>query len=267
MDCVAYFERTGEHTFKATEHVSGAWDTSTQHIAPALGLMAYAVEADRDARRSDRLVIGRLSYDILGLLPVDEVELRVEVIRPGRTVELVEAALSHGGRDGVRLRAWLMQPGDTAGLAGSALPPIPPPDALEPWDPTTVWPGGFIASAEVRRHQVEPGRASFWVRTQQPLVEDEPVSRLAALAGLLDISNGMTVRASPTAVAFPNLDLTAHLFRQPSGPADDPANDLWLGFDTTVSFGPGGLGLTSSVLHDADGPFGTSTQILTVRPG
>ena len=39
-----------------------------------------------------------------------------------------------------------------------------------------------------------------------------------------------------------------------------------LGFDTTVSFGPDGLGLTRSVLHDAWGPFGTMSQILTVRP-
>ena len=40
----------------------------------------------------------------------------------------------------------------------------------------------------------------------------------------------------------------------------------WLGFDTTVSFGPTGLGLTSSLLHDVAGPFGTMAQSLTVRP-
>jgi hypothetical protein len=33
-----------------------------------------------------------------------------------------------------------------------------------------------------------------------------------------------------------------------------------------VSFGPTGQGLTSSVLHDAEGPFGTMAQVLTVRP-
>jgi len=255
---VAYFERTGEQTFKATDHVSGAWDIATQHIAPALGLMVHAVETDRDERRSDGLVIGRLSYDILGLLPVDEVELRVEVVRPGRTIELVEAVLAHAGRDGVRLRAWLMQPGDTAALAGSAFPAITPPEEMAVWDPTTVWQGGFIASAEVRREQVEAGRASFWVRSGLPLVGSEEVSRLATFAGLFDIANGMTVRVSPQEVAFPNVDLTAHLFRQPAGE--------WLGFDTTVSFGPDGHGLTSSVLHDEHGPFGTLAQTLTVRP-
>jgi hypothetical protein len=133
-----------------------------------------------------------------------------------------------------------------------------PPADLSPWDPTTVWPGGFIASAEVRRDQDEPGRARFWVRTATRLVDDEPVSDLARFAGLLDIANGMTVRAAPDAVAFPNVDLTAHFFDQPRGE--------WVGFDTSVSFGAAGLGLTSSVVHDADGPVGTLAQALTVRP-
>jgi hypothetical protein len=129
---------------------------------------------------------------------------------------------------------------------------------MEPWDPTSVWRGGFIASAEVRRRQVEPGRAAYWVRSALPLLRDEEVSRVASVAGLLDIANGMTVRADPTQVAFPNIDLTAHLFDQPTGE--------WIGFDTTVSFGAGGVGLTSSVVHDERGPVGTSAQVLTVRP-
>jgi hypothetical protein len=68
----------------------------------------------------------------------------------------------------------------------------------------------------------------------------------------------MTVRVDPKDVAFPNIDLTAHLFAVPEGD--------WLGFDTTVSFGPSGVGLTSSTLHDHRGPIGTLTQILTLRP-
>lgn len=254
----AYFERLDDGVLRATEHVSGAWDTATQHIAPALGLLAHAVERDRDARRDDGLVVARLSYDILGTIPVDVVDVSVRVLRPGRTIELVEATLSHGGRPGVVLRAWLLDQRDTGAIAGGRQPGVPGPDEVAPFDPTTVWPGGFVASAEVRRAQEEPGRAVVWVRTPVPLVADEPVSDLARLAGLLDIANGMTVRVPPQEVAFPNVDLTAHLFRQPRGE--------WLGLDTTVTFGAHGVGVTSSVLHDLDGPFGTSAQVLTVRP-
>jgi hypothetical protein len=70
------------------------------------------------------------------------------------------------------------------------------------WNPATVWPGGFVASADVCREQVEPGRATLRVHTPLPLIRDRPVSRLACVAGLLDIANGMTVRANPTEVAF-----------------------------------------------------------------
>jgi acyl-coenzyme A thioesterase PaaI-like protein len=255
---MAYFERLGAHAFRATEHTGGAWDRQTQHIAPALGLLAHAVEHDRDVRRSDGLVLTRLSYDILGTVPIAEVDIAVEVLRTGRTIELVEAVLAHAGRPAVRLRAWLMEQRDTSAIAGTGHTGLPSPDEVEPWDPTTVWRGGFIATAEVRRRQLEPGRALIWVRTDQPLLDGENVSRGAAVAGLLDIANGMTVRAAPEEVAFPNVDLTAHLVRPPA--------DGWLGLDTTVTFGADGIGLTASVVHDERGPIGTSSQCLTVRP-
>jgi acyl-CoA thioesterase len=255
---VAYFERRGAHRFRATEHTGGAWDLDSQHIAPALGLLAHVVEQDRDARRGDGLVVTRLSYDILGTVPVAEFETDVQVLRAGRTIELVETVLSHAGRAAVRLRAWLMEPRDTGDVAGTTHGRIPGPEELEQWDPTTVWPGGFIASVEVRRRHREPGRATYWVRTAQRLVDDERVSRFAAAVGLLDIANGMSVRAAPEEILFPNVDLTAHFFEQP--------DREWLGFDTRVSFGSGGVGLTSTVLHDERGPIGTSSQCLTVRP-
>lgn len=255
---MAYWRRTDEHTFMPTEHVGGAWDLRTQHIAPALGVLAHEVERDRDRRGAGDLVVSRLSYDILGTVPVEPIDVAVRVLRPGRTIELVEATASHGGRTIVLLRAWLVAANDTAALAGSDLPDVPGPDEVPAWDMTSLWPGGFIGSVEVRRKDFGPGRGVAWVRTPEPLVEGEQVSRFAAAAGLLDIANGLAVRADPQQVAFPNLDLTAHFLRSPG--------EGWLGFDTTVSFGPGGLGVTSTVLHDERGPVGTIAQTLTVRP-
>ena len=57
---------------------------------------------------------------------------------------------------------------------------------------------------------------------------------------------------------FPNVDLSLHIYREPVGE--------WLGLDSTVTFAGDGVGLTSSVLHDEQGPFGRSEQILTLRP-
>jgi Thioesterase-like superfamily len=253
-----YFERLADSRFRATEHTRGAWSAGEQHIAPSLGLLAHAVELDRDSRRDDRLRLTRLSYDILGTVPVAVVDVGVRVIRPGRSIELVEATLSHGGRDVLVLRAWLMQHFPTAHLAGSALPAIPAADDMPVWDMSGLWAGGFIASAEVRRIESGRGRSTSWVRTGIGLVAGESVSPAARAIGLLDIANGLAVRAEPTEVVFPNIDLTAHLFAEPRG--------QWLGFDTTVSFSTDGIGLTHSIIHDETGPIGASSQMLTVRP-
>ena len=254
----SYFQRLGPHEFLPSEHVGGAWTVEEQHIAPALGLLAHEVELDRDARRSDVLQLARLSFDILGTLPLDAVSVEVEVLRPGRSIDLVEARLIHDGRDALVLRAWLMKSYDTSRIAGTSFPAIEGPDDVEAWDPTVIWPGGFVKSVEVRRREVEPGRATVWVKSDVALIEDEHVSILARNVGLLDLANGMTPRVSSAEVAFPNLDLTVHFFNQARG--------RWLGFDTTVSLGASGIGLTESVIHDVDGPIGTMSQCLTVRP-
>ena len=95
---MAYFERIDSLTVRPTAHTGGAWTQSEQHIAPALGLLAHLVEVDRDARRDDGLPLVRLACDILGPVPVQPCTHEVRVVRPGRTIELVEATLSHGGR-------------------------------------------------------------------------------------------------------------------------------------------------------------------------
>lgn len=86
----------------------------------------------------------------------------------------------------------------------------------------------------------------------------EPVGPLASYLALVDTANGIAARQPPGTWMFPNVDLTVHLHRRPEG--------RWTGLDTTVTFGPTGQGLTSTVLHDVHGPVGQAQQILTVRP-
>lgn len=253
----AYFERLDESHFRATEAVGGAWNPQEQHIAPALGLLTHTVEGAFAHRLEAGLQLGRLSFDILGVLPIDIVELDTRVLRPGRTVELVEATLSHGGRPAATLRAWLMARHETSDLAGDAFDPMPALDELEEWRGFDAWPGEFVRTVDVRGRRLGQGRAQAWLRPRVPLLEGEPVSATGRLLSILDISNGITPRFDPQAVLFPNIDLTAHLFAEPHGE--------WLGFDTTVAYGTGGLGVTHTVLHDRNGAIGTSTQGLTVR--
>lgn len=254
----AYFVRESQTRFRPTRHVGGAWDPKEQHIAPSIGLLAHAVETDFAARRRDGLRLTRLSCDILGVMPVEPVEVNVKVLRPGRTIELVEARLSHEGRDAVVARAWLTARYDTAALEGSALPPMKARSEMEPWGLHLSWPGEFVKTPQIWREQLDVGRVQFWVRSDLQLVRGEQASSTANMLRLIDVANGVAARVPPGDVAYPNLDLTAYLFRQPQG-------DL-TGLDTTASFGPDGAGLTQSVLHDELGPFGAFSQTLTVRP-
>jgi hypothetical protein len=145
-------------------------------------------------------------------------------------------------------------------VAGGQPDPMPPPDGLAAWDATSVWPGGFIHSLEIRPVEpARPGRVRAWVTSEVDLVEGEESTPLASFATFIDTANGICVRQSPTAWMFPNVDLSVHLYRQPEG--------RWVGLDTTVIFGPDGRGLTTSDLHDTHGPVGRAEQILTVRPG
>lgn len=251
----AYFRRTGTSTYLATEHTSGGWSTSEQHISPLCGLLVHVLESTQPS--ADK-VLARLSVDILGVVPIAEVEVTATVVRPGRTIELAEIEARHAGRAVARARAWRLAGTDTAEVAGLEQPSIPGPAGITPWPMSEEWPGGYIASLDVRRVAgARAGRATAWVSTPLALVAEEEVGGVARWAGLLDTANGIGVRASPERWAFPNVDLTLHLHRQPAG--------RWVGLDTAVTLGAGGLGLTSSVVHDEHGPVGTLAQALTVR--
>jgi hypothetical protein len=256
----AYFERLAPGRYRATEHTGGAWSVTEQHISPLNGLLVHAVDRFVAERATGgRLVTARTTFDILGVVPIDEVEVHVEVVRPGRTIELLEAVAVSGGRAVLRARAWRLARHDTAAVAGGHPDPLPPPDGLASAELSGVWPGGYIASLDVRPLRgPEPGRATVWLATPVALVADEPVSELARFVGLVDTANGIAVRESPEVWMFPNVDLTIHLHRQPAG--------RWVGLDTTVVFGPDGSGLTTTVLHDRTGAVGRAEQLLTVRP-
>lgn len=255
----AYFIRESATSFRPTAHVSGGWNPAEQHIAPAIGLLAHAVERDFSERRpQERLQLIRLSVDILGVIPMEAVDLQLQVLRPGRTIELVEARLSHAGRAAVVARAWLAERYDTAAFAASALRPVPPRSELPDWHLNDTWPGGFVRSVQIRHRRGADGGVVFWLNSPLELIAGEEVSNTARVLGLVDVANGAAALVPPQELLYPNLDLTAHLFRAPLS--------SWVALDSAASIGPAGAGLTHSILHDEEGPIGSVAQTLTVRP-
>lgn len=255
----AYFTAVDDDRYLPTDHAEGAWSDQELHAAPVTGLLTHHLLTHSGGRLVDGGTVSRITFELLGQIPREEVQLSSRVIRPGRTIELLECTATIAGRPTITARAWLLADGETTELRGDHFEPMPEPARLGHGRFHDTWPGGFIAGLRAADMlPATPGRGQTWVTTDIPMLSDVPVSPVASFVGLVDTANGSAVRERPADVMFPNVDLTIHFFRSPNG--------IPVGLDTRVAFGPTGQGLTSSVLHDTDGPVGTVQQSLTVRP-
>lgn len=252
-----YYRDLGDGRFAATIHTQGAWNPHEQHMGPVSGILVHCLEKFEPR---DDLRMARISYDILGLIPDGEFEIVTTMLRPGRTIELVQAELISGGRTAVRATAWRLLLSDTTAVEGIEDEPMSGPPAAAHEVTLDEWQGAYIRSIEIRTLPGHaPGRGRAWIRPLHPLVSPGKFSDLARIIGVADTSNGIATRVGPGpgGYAFPNVDLQLHLYREPHGE--------WLGLQNSVTFGSDGIGLTSTVLCDVDGPFGRAEQTLTLR--
>lgn len=254
----AYYRPLGDGRFAPTEWTEGAWNPGEQHLAVATGLIVHELEA---VAGGEGKRLSRVSIDVLGLIHRDEFEITTRVARPGRRVELLELEWAARGRTAITARAWRLATEDTRDAEGVEDERLPGPEQGEELGHLSRWAGRFVQTLECRTlpgHR--PGAARVWLRTGHELIEGAPPTVLSRLAGMIDVANGTGPRVSPhDGWRFPNVDLQVHLHREPAGE--------WLGLDVRQQLGPDGVGLTSSVLHDLDGPFGRAEQMLFVRRG
>lgn len=242
----------------STPHAQGAWNPHEQHMGPVSGVMVAELESAPN--RAD-MRFARFSFDIFGLIPAGDFSITTRILRPGRTIELWEATLEAKNKVCVVCRAWRMVITDSSEIAELEDQTTEhQPHTLAPWNGMDHWPGGFIqgiTSKAAPNHRL--GKGLVWLHTDKTLIANQPCGDLAHLMGLVDTANGVAPRQEGERItwAFPNIDLQIHLYRRPKG--------QWLGLETVQQYGTDGIGLTSSVLHDLEGPFGRSEQILTLR--
>src|SRR4051794_18272924 len=132
----AYFVGLGDGRYRATAHTSGAWSESEQHISPMVGLCLHEIER----LLTSPLLVSRIAVDILGTIAVSDFSITVSVVRPGRTIELVEAVVTWSSRPVLVARVWRLAGADTTSVSGGD--PATVAAELPPWDMTAVWPGG-----------------------------------------------------------------------------------------------------------------------------
>lgn len=251
----SFFRPLGDDRWLATVHTTGPWDERFQHGGPPSALLGRAVE---QTEPRDDVLVARMTVEILGPVPVGELTLRSRMVRPGRSVELVQAVLAAGGRDVARAEAWRIRRTTNEGTAPGEPSVLP---EAGPDIGKGAWIDGYLSAVEwrfVRGHFTEPGPSTAWTRMRLRLVPGEEPSPLQRVLVVADSGNGISSELDLTAWHFINPELTVHLHREPVGE--------WVGLDATTTISPGGAGLATSVLSDLDGPVGVGAQSLLVSP-
>ncbi len=253
----AFYERLAEDRFASTEHTAGPWTSENQHLGPPSALLVRALE--QTAPRPETL-LSRVTFEVLGPVPVAELTVSAGLDRPGRSVELLSAELVHDGRAVLRARAWRIVGGDTAAVASGESEPLVPPQACAPMVIPDDWQCGYLAAMEWRSVSggvFTPGDAVVWARPTVQVVDDEEPTALQRLFTVADSASGVSSRLDISKWYAINTDLSVHLHREPVGE--------WFALDAETVVGPTGVGVAGSVLHDAHGPVGRTAQSLFVR--
>jgi Acyl-CoA thioesterase C-terminal domain/Acyl-CoA thioesterase N-terminal domain len=256
----AFYEPDGD-LFCATELTRGPWDPGAQHAGPPAALLGYAIER---LPETEDFQVGRVTFEILRSVPIAPVRVEAQIARPGKRVQMFEAALSDAdGEVLMRARGWRLRKAKLD-LPGEALlasqPPAPPEEGRAGEFFPTDQEHGYHSAMEVRfvaGGWLEPGPATAWLRMRQPLVAGEEPTPLQRLLVAADVGNGISASLDFRRFLFINVDLTVHLERMPKGE--------WIGVDAATMPRPKGLGTAESTLFDVDnGRVGRSLQTLLI---
>jgi hypothetical protein len=262
----AYYLPLGGNRFEPTDATTSPWDSSAQHGGPPTALLAACL--DGAFGRPD-LRVARVSMDFLGPVPRATVDVRVELIRPGRRTQLSEATLWAGERRVAVARVWHLATGSgpdegDGARGGDGQDPtpagLPGPEPQQYFEDDVEW--GYGRATEWRTvsggFATFSGAADMWTRVRIPLIEGCPLDGLARFAVVADSANGISAPLSFADWLFIPPGVTMHLHRYPVGE--------WVRLTATSDPGRDGIGLTEGTLADALGRCGTVTQPLLVAP-
>jgi hypothetical protein len=208
---------------------------------------------------------GRLTVDLVRAVPVAALRIRTRVLREGKRVQLVEAALEHDGVDVARATALRVRVGSTPdALSHPRRPDESPPRAPETHTGSALELAGlpvpgFIRAIDMDRvvgGHGEGAPAMTWYRLRVPLVAGEPTSPLARLAIFADFTSGSANFLPMTRWSSINADVNMNVLREPVGE--------WIGVDAVAHAAGDGIGHSRALLYDAHGFVGSggTTQIV-----
>ena len=251
----AVFVQDGD-LIRATELARGPWDPGAQHGGAAAALLM------REFERLDGpgLALARVTYEFLRPVPLGDLEVDADVVRPGKRVQLLEGAIrAPNGIEVVRARALRVARADPDVPATASEPPAGPetgePNRLRPPHRPMFAPDA-IEIRFVSGNFHGGGPATAWFRLRVPIVAGEEPSPLERLAAAGDFGNGISSILSWDEYMFINPDLTLYVDREPAGE--------WIALESRTYIAQAGVGTAESVLYDKDGRVGRATQSLLI---
>jgi len=247
--------------FVATDLARGPWDPGAQHGGAPAALLVRALERQPGG---EELILARVTYELLRPVPLGALEVRAEVVRPGRRVQLLEATLrTDDGVEVMRARALKVQRSEAAAsddCGGSAPSAAAGPESGRRVEFPSHGNRMFATHAMDIRFLsgtfLEPGPATAWFRLRHPLVDGEEPTSLQRLAAAADFGNGISAVLPWDRYVFINPDLTVYLERAPVGE--------WFLLESETRLGRGGVGLSESLIYDELGRVGRASQALLV---
>lgn len=254
----SFYEQIDENRFSSTVHTAGPWTKESQHAGPPSALLGRAIERTGD---NADFQVSRVTCEILGPVPIEPLTVSTEVLRSGRSVELIEATLSTDRSVVMKARAWRIREAGPHDL--DAPPPLH--DIPRRPDDAAELPGfaeyGYLHAMEIRfvvGSFVEKGPATAWFRMRHPLVAGEDPSPLTRVLIAADSGNGISASIDWGRWWFINTDLSVYLHRTPRGE--------WVCLDAGSIPGENGIGIAASTIFDAAGHIGYGMQSLFIGP-
>lgn len=245
--------------FHPTQATVGPWSPHTQHGGPPIALLAQALA---DHPSSAPMDLGRITVEFMGPVPLDTCDVQVQVLRPGKRVELLQAQYSVQGKPVLTAQAWRLarEPGICPAVADPfRVPPLPAEECLRFFPGTDGFPYGRALEWRFAEGGFDTlGPATVWARLRIPLVQGRPTSGLAGMMTMLDSANGISAELAFQDWSFVPVDQTLNLYRMPIAP--------WYGMAARTIINDGGIGTTTTTVFDAQGPVGLSLHTLFVRP-
>lgn len=260
MNCV--YQVTG-NIADTNSCAAGPWSADMQHGGAPASLVAWA--AERIPTR-EPMRVARLTIDLLRPVPIAPLEIRSEVVREGRKIQLCAIQLLANGIEVVRasvlkIRAHDLQlPGDIE----EERIVLPTPDQGKESESLlgtgTDTDNTFISGLSLRTVKGDfrqNGPGAVWFRAERPTVLGEAITPLMRAAMTADFANGVSAVLDFSKWTFINADLSISLARMPVGD--------WILLDAQTWLGNQGAGIAFAKLGDERGYFGRVAQSLVIE--